>query len=401
MALQILSLEDDEEDFEFIKRILTKARFDIVLSRVDTKESFTRALIESKPDVILSDHSLPDFDSTEALVIAKNKCPEIPFILVTGAVSDEFAVKTLKLGADDYLLKSNLVRLPSVIENAVKQKEAELARAMAAKELANRNEELSKINRELDSFVYSVSHNLRAPLMSVLGLVNLASQEGEIHNVQHYHQLMKQSILKLDATLMEILEYSRNARQEIKIEAVDFQKILDDNLEKMQFIPGFKEIEKDIKIRSPQQFYSDSYRLSVIFNNLISNAVKYADRTKATCKISVIINVDDDHANLIFTDNGIGIDKELQPKVFDMFFRATQSKEGAGLGLYIVREAIELLNGDVEIDSTFGQGTTFRIRLPNQVKKQPSVERMVAHIDKNSDQISSLRFANFRSTGPI
>lgn len=370
ITLQVLCLEDNEDDFNLIKVILRKGGLEVTCTRVDGKEAFIKALNECKPDVILSDHSLPSFDSTEALLIAKTKCPDTPFILVTGAVSDEFAVKSLKLGANDYLLKSNLVRLPNVIENALRQKQIEQEKSKADRELAKRNDELSKINRELDSFVYSVSHNLRAPLMSVLGLVNLATKERDISNIQQYHEMMRQSILKLDATLQEILEYSRNARQEIKVEEIDFRQIVEDNLKKMQFMPGFTEIEKEIEIRSTHKFHCDTYRLSVIFNNFISNSVKYVDRTKPRSFITISVFSDEDQAIIDFTDNGIGIDRELQPKVFDMFFRATQIKEGAGLGLYIVREAVDMLQGNIEVQSKFGEGTTFKVWIPNQHKKK-------------------------------
>jgi signal transduction histidine kinase len=371
-TLRALCLEDDEEDFDFVCEVLKKDGLAIETLRVQRREAFIKALRDFQPDVILSDHSLPMFDSTEALVIAKSTWPDTPFILVTGAVSDEFAVRSLKLGADDYVLKSNLARLPSVIQNALKQKDAERSKRLAARELLKRNEELSKINRELDSFVYSVSHNLRAPLMSVLGLVNLAKQEKDFTNLARYHEMMETSILNLDTTLKDILEYSRNARQVIKKEAIDFRQILDDNFRKMQFMPGYQEIEKIIEIRSKTRLLSDAYRISVIFNNLISNAIKYADRTKTKSIIDISIEVTDEIAIIEFADNGIGIDERLQGKVFDMFFRATESKDGAGLGLYIVKEAVDMLNGSIEIQSKFGEGTRFRILLPNVTEAKSS-----------------------------
>src|SRR5690606_2705781 len=156
--------------------------------------------------VILSDHALPQFNSVEALTICRKNSMNTPFILVTGTVSEEFAVSCLKQGADDYVLKSNLVRLPTAIINALKQRNVELKRKKAEKTLRKQNEELVKINKELDSFVYSVSHNLRAPLMSVLGLLRLAQLEversgKEINLLLSYFSMMEHSINKLDDTL--------------------------------------------------------------------------------------------------------------------------------------------------------------------------------------------------------
>ena len=286
---------------------------------------------------------------------------------MTGAVSDEFAVKTLKLGADDYVLKSNLTRLPSAIKNALKQKEMEIAKAKAAQELAKRNEELSKINRELDSFVYSVSHNIRAPLMSVLGLVNLAKVEQEHDTLVKYNTLIEDSVLKLDKTLKDILEYSRNARQEVKHELINFHTLLQENMEKLEFMPGFADIEKKTRVKVTSEFFSDRYRLGVIFNNLLSNAVKYADRTKLKSILEVNVVVNADKATLEIRDNGIGIQEELQHRIFEMFFRATTSKEGAGLGLYIVHEAVQMLGGNIAVESAYGAGTMFKITVPNLV----------------------------------
>src|SRR5688572_4442653 len=234
-SLRILSLEDDQDDFEFITETLERGGFAVAATRVYSREAFTDAMTAFRPDVILSDHALPQFDSTEALVISKAMLPQVPFILVTGAVSDEFAVKTLKLGADDYVLKSNLARLPSAIENALRQKEAEMAKTRASLELAKRNDELSKINRELDSFVYSVSHNLRAPLLSVLGLTHLARRERDLASLDHYNQLIETSVVKLDETLKGIIEYARNARQEVRRELISFEEILNDNFRKVEF----------------------------------------------------------------------------------------------------------------------------------------------------------------------
>lgn len=364
-TLKILSLEDQEEDFFLITHALKKAGIDFVGKRVDTKEDFTHALEEFDADVILCDHSLPQFDSSEALRIFHQRNLHIPFILVTGAVSEEFAVSSLKLGADDYVLKSSLARLPNVIDIALKQKAAERAEIEAAQALARQNETLIKINKELDSFVYSISHNLRAPLMSVLGLLDLARNENNSAIIQQYHEMMKSSVCKLDDTLKEILEYSRNARQGLVIGEIDFQKLINDNFERMQFMPGYERIRKEIFIEGNNAFSSDRYRLGLILNNLISNAVKYADTSKEVSFIQISIHHRPESVVLTFRDNGIGIEHTYIQKVFNMFFRATEQNEGAGLGLYIVKEAVEKLGGTIQLESEVGKGTVFHIELPN------------------------------------
>lgn len=366
-TLKILSLEDLEDDFHLITRALKKSGMDFTARRVDSKEEFSNALDQFAPDVILCDHSLPQFNSNEALRIFHQRQMTIPFILVTGAVSEEFAVSSLKHGADDYVLKTNLARLPNVIDNALKQKAAEREKIEAAEALARQNEALIKINKELDSFVYSISHNLRAPLMSVLGLLDLAKNEDNPVIIHQYHDMMKSSVCKLDDTLKDILEYSRNARQGLVIGEIDFQKLINDNFERMQFMPGYDRIRKEIFIEGESHFYSDHYRLSLIINNLISNGIKYSDPAKDVSYIHITIRLDDDKVSLTFKDNGIGIDKSYMQKVFNMFFRATEINEGAGLGLYIVKEAVEKLCGTIQLESQLGKGTVFEIELPNLI----------------------------------
>jgi signal transduction histidine kinase len=364
--LKILMLEDLQDDVGLIERTLSKQGLSFVTKRVDTRDEFTDALASFNPDVILSDHALPQFNSLEALTICQNQNLHVPFILVTGTVSEEFAVSCLKQGADDYVLKSNMVRLPSAIQNALRQRHHELKRKKAEKTLRKQNEELVKINKELDSFVYSVSHNLRAPLMSVLGLINLVQIENKGDKaLDTYFLMMQSSIHKLDDTLKEILDYSRNARSELNIEVVDLEKLIEDCFERLMYIEGSEQINKTVLVQGNSGFYTDSYRLSVVLNNLISNAIKYRDNTKNYSIIDIRSTVTDTDVQIIFRDNGIGIPEEFLPRIFNMFFRATDRSEGAGLGLYIVKETVEKLNGTIRVESTVGEGTNFYIQLPN------------------------------------
>jgi signal transduction histidine kinase len=372
--LRILVLEDMEDDLELIEYALQKADLNFKARRVDTREEFVQALKDKNADVILSDHFLPRFNSLEALALFRESGLQIPFILVTGAISEEFAVNTLKQGADDYVLKSNLTRLPNAIINAIKQREAEAEKMQANDALRTQYEELIKINKELDSFVYSVSHNLRAPLRSVLGLVSLAKMEDKDrdNHFRDYFKMMEDSMHKLDETLMEILDYSRNARQELNIDHVDLRKLIDDNIERMKYMPGASSIKTEIKIQEDAPLLSDKYRISFIVNNLVSNAIKYFDSGKEHPYLKITIRIKSESAYLEFKDNGIGIDKVYLERVFDMFFRATQNNDGAGLGLYIVKEAVDKLKGEINIESEIGKGTTFKIQIPNHYIDQLS-----------------------------
>lgn len=365
--LKILVLEDVQDDVGLIERELRRGGLKFETVRVDNRQEFMDALQRLEADVILSDHSLPQFNSFEALQICRRSGVAVPFILVTGSVSEEFAVTCLKEGADDYVLKSNLIRLPNAIVNALKQKQLERERKKSDVALREQNDELVKINRELDSFVYSVSHNLRAPLMSVLGLLNLAKLTEEREEMDQYFEMMEDSIQKLDNTLKEILDYSRNARKEVDAQLVDIRTVLEDSIERLKYMEGSQVISKTIEIIGDQPLFSDPYRLHVIFNNLLSNSIKYRDVQKEQPFVHFYITIERKVLTIKVQDNGIGIPATLLPKIFNMFYRATEKSEGAGLGLYIVRETVQKLGGKVDVHSEFGVGTTFEIEIPNRV----------------------------------
>jgi len=368
--LKILILEDVPEDAGLVERILRKEGMSFSLSRVDTQEEFIASLRDLEPDVILSDHSLPQFNSAEALKICRRVGLQIPFILVTGTVSEEFAVNCLKMGADDYVLKANLTRLPSAITTAIKKREEEKKRKAAEKALRQQNEELIKINRELDHFVYSTSHNLRAPLMSVLGLLNIAQKDLSDNETRHfldYFRMMNESIGKLDETLKEIIDYSKNARIAILNEKIIFRKLLTECVDKLNYLEGADEMEIEIQDENAPLIYSDWYRLTVVFTNVISNAIRYRDFSKPKSIVHISIAADQTKTTVLVKDNGVGIPAQYLPHIFEMFYRANERNHGAGLGLYIAKETIENLGGSISATSTLHQGTTFKIEVPNNL----------------------------------
>jgi signal transduction histidine kinase len=370
-------LEDVEEDSGLIRWSLEKGGINFESKRVDKREAFVDALRVYQPDVVLSDHSLPQFNSMEALRICRMIDLRAPFILVTGTVSEEFAVACLKQGADDYVLKSNLTRLPSAIQNALLQRELRAKQKATELELRLQNDELVKINNELDNFVYSVSHNLRAPLSTVMGLLNLARQQTpDTKDWLQYVDMMVSSIQKLDDTLKEILEYSRNARNEVAVEKINFDRIASIALEMQRYQKGFDGVEKSVKIKCDPPFYSDPYRIGVIINNLVSNAIRFSDEEKSHNRIELSVERTSTGVRISIEDNGVGIMTEMHKKVFDMFFRGSVKSEGAGLGLYIVREMVSKLKGTINLQSSPGQGTCVSIELPDLSADHQEVVRM-------------------------
>ena len=365
--IRILLLEDQEEDADLIRRALRKDGIIFESRRVDDRDEFEKAIVEFNPDIILSDHSLPQFNSIEALELARSMREGIPFILVTGAVSEEFAAQCIKMGAHDYILKSNLSRLSASLKNAMERHTLELRKAEDEESLRVQNARLTKANREIDSFVYSVSHNLRSPLSSILGLVNVARMEatsGKI-DIFFYLNLVEKSVTKLDHTIEEILLYAKNERLEIARERINLKFLVEDCLEKLQFLKGFNRITRQVNYTENAPFFSDPFRLSVILINIVANAIKYHDEGKENPLLRIKIIVNDANAVIEITDNGIGIPADRLPMIFNMFYRGTDRSDGAGLGLYIAREVVEKLGGTIEVTSAPELLTTFTITIPN------------------------------------
>ncbi|MBJ7879773.1 PAS domain-containing protein [Gelidibacter salicanalis] len=238
-----------------------------------------------------------------------------------------------------------------------------------ANELTITNRELKKTNNELDRFVYSASHDLRAPLKSLLGLSDIIREDTDEDNVIQLEQMdmMKKSIIKLDDFIEDILQYSRNSRTEVVQEEMNFEETLQGLIKEYKHMEETKKIKLKVDIQQDLKFVSDKRRINIVLNNLISNAFKYQDLSKENQVVSIAIKCRNGMANIRIKDNGIGIDTKDQKKIFEMFYRATKASEGSGLGLYIVKETLDKLNGTITVKSELGKGTTFLVSLPNQL----------------------------------
>ena len=231
--------------------------------------------------------------------------------------------------------------------------------------LRAQNTELEKVNHELDQFVYSASHNLRAPLLSVQGLLGLIEDEAtETTTRKRFIGEIHKSISRLDATIRDIIDYSKNARLPIAPDPVNVEQLIRNTHDDLRFYEG-NSVSLELIIEQSAVFHSDERRIKSIIHNIMSNSVKYADSTKQQSWLQVSVHVDDQHCLLTFTDNGQGISIENQTKVFDMFYRGTAQRSGSGLGLYIVKEMTERIGGTVSLQSTPHEGTTVTIDLPN------------------------------------
>lgn len=228
------------------------------------------------------------------------------------------------------------------------------------------NEELTRVNSELDKFVYSASHDLSAPLKSMGGLIQLAKMENPPAGINQYLGLMQKSVAKLETFIQDIINYSRNSRLPIKHEQIDVQVLVKSIWEDHIFYSKqHSRIELQLELNLSNEIFSDETRLRIIFNNLLSNAIKFhVEEKREKPYVKVVVKGEEKDLLLEVSDNGSGISAAIKEDIFKMFFRGSSSVPGSGLGLYILKESVEKLKGKVAVRSEEGIGTTFSILIP-------------------------------------
>jgi signal transduction histidine kinase/ligand-binding sensor domain-containing protein len=251
--------------------------------------------------------------------------------------------------------KENLQLINQSLEQLVHQRTEKLNETI---------HQLNKTIKELDAFVYSASHDLIAPLKSVMGLVDLARRENTLDDMRDYIDHIERSIMKLEDVIINLIQYSRNSSLIVKHEVVNLYDLIQECLADIKFHPGRESINFELNLNKDTIVTSDRSRLLIILNNLIANSVKYRDERKNSNWVRITFKREEKLWTLEIYDNGIGIDQKYIDRVFEMFFRATGRSQGSGLGLYIVKETVERLQGKVYVESEKNEWTKFIIAFP-------------------------------------
>ena len=356
---KILVVDDEEQNLISFKAAFRRV-FDI-RTAISAEEAFEILRAERDICVVVSDHRMPVKTGVQFLEEVRAEFPDIIRIVLTG-YADLEATKDAINKADVYRYLNkpwNETDLLATLNSAVEHFNTK-------KELAEKQIELENAYSELSRFVYSASHDLRAPLVSVIGLINLAKMDPNFPKEEMYLPLIEKSIHKLDVFVRNIVDYYQNKERKEAFGIVDIPLILEDALNIIEYYRNDSGVtyEKNLNLLAPVT--SDEFRLRVILNNLISNAVKYQRKDEPNKKIKIDIHSDNDNLTIVIEDNGIGIKESAIQNLFEMFYRATNEDSGSGIGLYIVQDAINKLHGTIQVQSELGVGTTFTVVLPNK-----------------------------------
>ena len=368
--LHVIHIEDSLEDSELVQHLLQAAGIACEIQRVETRDQFEKALQQSTCDLILSDCTLPHFDGLEALQMACAAKPETPFIFVSGTIGEETAIKSLQNGATDYVLKHRLSRFIPAVRRALTEAEGRTARRAVEGQLRQ-----ARKLETLGTLAGGLAHDFRNLLQIMKLRINLlplvANEPEEV--LQVAQQLTKTTDHGYDM-LQELLVFARET--EAHLLPVDMTAQIKETAQLLQTsLPAdvtlsLQQLEEDMP-----PILADAIQLDRILSNLIINARDALPEGGEIVISTDLVRFDRMHANswqindvpylrVNISDNGTGMDEDIQSHIFEPFFTTKPSGEGTGLGLSVVFGSMESHQGFIDLQSQVGEGTTFSLFFP-------------------------------------
>lgn len=224
--------------------------------------------------------------------------------------------------------------------------------------------------KDLDTFIYRSSHDLKGPLASLQGLLNVAKSEVHDEVANQYLKLIEKSVMNLDSILMDLLNITKITQGSLTIVEINIKEIITKIISSFENLPEYTNIKWELNFDENEIIYIDKSLVNNIFQNLIINAIKYQDKDKHQPIVNISTKCLDNEMFIKIEDNGEGISEDLQKNIFDMFFRGNTKSTGSGLGLYIVKNAVEKSGGRINLVSKENVGSTFTIMLPLKYNTQ-------------------------------
>lgn len=389
--IKILLVDDREDNLLSIEAILEKDGYTFYKAN-SGRQALKILLNEYDFSLILMDVKMPDLNGfeTASMIYERDRLKHIPIIFITAYdKSDENTFLGYKSGAVDFIYKpinpnllrakvsvfvdlykknhqlllqeQKLIAINNELEERVKERTEELSNKN--KELESINGELKRINTDLDNFVYTASHDLKAPISNLEGLmaVLIMSLDKKLDEKEKkFFELINVSISKFNKTIHDLTEISKAQKNsDSEIESISFKEVLEDvkgDISNLIYSSG-------VEIKEAFEVGEITYakkNLRSIFYNLITNAIKYRDKVRPIV-ISLQTQKSDGGILLTIQDNGLGLNQDQQAKLFTMFKRLHSHVEGSGIGLYIVKRIIDNNGGKIEVESQEGKGSTFKI----------------------------------------
>jgi two-component system, sensor histidine kinase and response regulator len=369
-TLKILVVDDEPGIRSGVTRILRNFRvdypfmeeaYDFEVFEASTGEAGIETIEGNKPDILLLDNKLPGIQGIEVLEYIKKKQYNIIVVMITSYASLELAVKATSDGAYDFIPKPFTPQeLKSSIENITKK--------VFLKKMTTRLQESGKQVRF--QFLSVLSHELKSPLNAIDGYLRMIRDRQLGGRIEDYDEVIERSLDRIRGMrtlILDLLDLTKAETSKTKrnITDTDVTQIMRTAIDTMQ--PYSIQKEVNITLHSPEglNVQSDPNELEIIFNNLISNAIKY---NKEGGSVICDITEEDDMIGISVADTGIGMSNAEMEKLFQDFVRIKNEKTrnitGSGLGLSIVKKLVESYNGKISVDSTPDQGSVFKVTIP-------------------------------------
>lgn len=353
--IRVLYVDDEVNNLHAFKALFRK---DYEIFIADSAEEGTKILSQEQIHVIICDQRMPGMTGVEFFESILVKYPHPIRILLTGYTDIQAVVEAINRGQIYRFIDKPWDQqvLAVAIQNAHEIYHTKFL-------LREQNIQLQKAYEELDKFVYSASHDLRAPLASILGIIKVARTD-DADKMPEYIDMIDHTVNRMDAFVQNIIKYYRSNRLDVEINHIKFETIVNDiifdldNHLKDVHIQYLKEIDEPVFIRS------DESRIRIILNNILLNAIKFHDEHTTNKTIHVRVKTNLEGSIIEIEDNGIGIEPDHQDKIYDMFFRGVHKNAGSGVGLYVAKEALKRINGSIQMESTPGVGSKFIVHIP-------------------------------------
>ena len=379
--MNILIIDDVASDAE-LARLALRGMPDLEFMYV---ADFEKLKNEFKPGIfsaVLSDYNLSGTLGTDILEYVRLLEPEIPFIIISGALGEEKAVDILRQGATDYVLKDNLNKLPLALSRALNEAASKKAEKQKGEELKayknsleklveSRTAKLNELNMELEAFNYSVSHDLRTPVRAIDIYAGILSQELKNTELYTYVMQIEKCTAEMNELIKSLMEFSKMNKAPMSMEKIQLNDFVRQTFDKQKV---FESVPNAIlKMDHMPEVLADSKLLMIAFNNLLSNAIKYSAKRKIPT-VEVGFTETEDFFTIYIKDNGIGFNDKLSDKLFKPFSRLHHGEEfkGTGAGLAIVERIIRRHQGKIYAKSEIDKGAEFYFTLP---KKQEDINK--------------------------
>lgn len=360
--IKILYLDDEENNLFSFKAVFRNS-FEVFLAQnVPAAEKVLEA--NNDIQIVISDQRMPGVTGIEYFEHIRVKFPKPVRILITAYTDIESVINAINRGhVFRYIRKPwDETEMRSAFEEA--------HRFYNATNLLHQKEnEIQEAYKELSKFAYSVTHEIKGPLISIHETLKIATNPNEQDtNKQELLGLAINSTNKLLGFVERMFDYYRLKQGELTIEEIDLERLANEYKEIYSAEVKLNNIDFTVEVKNGgQAFRSDLTKIHIIINNLLSNAFKYRNKEKdKQHRVNLELVNHSGTLTISVSDNGVGIKEKYMNNIFDMFYRANSQEPGSGFGLYNMKDAVSKINGNIEVNSTFEKGSVFTVHIPSK-----------------------------------